>query len=83
MYDDESYHTRRRRVRIQLMKDFNYSSVVCDAYISISSQLRMEETGMECAIEKKFNYNFHQKTNINQAKPLVRFPTPSRTVLVG
>ena len=43
MYDDESYHTRRRRGRIQLMKIFNYSSVVCDAFISISSQLRMDE----------------------------------------
>ena len=32
-----------RHGRIQLMKDLNYSSVVCDAYISISSQLRMEE----------------------------------------
>ena len=28
---------------------------------------------MECAIEKKFNYNFYQNTNINQAKPFSPF----------
>ena len=43
IHDNKSYHTKRRRGRIQLMKDLNYSAVVCDAYISISSQLRMEE----------------------------------------
>ena len=50
--DDESYYTRGRHGRIQYKKDFNYLSVVCDALIYTSFQLRMEEIDGVCDQEK-------------------------------
>ena len=73
MYKDyEFYHTRRPRGRIQLKKNLNYSSVVCDAFISTSSQFRIGEIVWSVRSPK-----------CHHAKPLAFFPTLSRTVLVG
>ena len=44
--------TRGRHGRIQYKKDLNYLSVVCDALIYTSFQLRMEEIDGVCDREK-------------------------------